>query len=223
MSESRFSRGQRVGIVAGVIALAGATALAGGAVGYQLGKAEGLSQAQAESRTAVPSQAGRLADSPLPSGGGAGSLSIPQLMPFDNEIPREFSAPKAYLGVRFESLNAELARQENLTVAEGAIIREVVAGGPAAKAGLQVGDVLTAVGSEPVNAHNTLNDRIAAHQPDDSIELTVLRAGETLPIKVTLTERKGVDVDGFQFRIPRDGGAPFSGDPSRCLPRGEQG
>ena len=222
MSESRFSLGQVLGVGVGVVALVGAASLAGGVVGYQLGKADGQSLAQAEQRVVVesPDGSGRSFSFQLPFGG----FSLPRPMPFEGEIPPEFSAPKAFLGVRFEPINAELAKDENLSVTEGAIIREVVEDSPAAKAGLQVGDVVTAVDGEPVDAEHTLRDRVGAHAPNDSIELTVLRGGETLSVDVTLGERKGIDVDGFQFRVPSDGSAPFFfGDPSNCLPRGEQG
>ena len=222
MSESRFSLGQVLGVGVGVVALMGAASLAGGVVGYQLGKADGQSLAQAEQRVVVesPDGSGRSFGFQLPFGG----FSLPRPMPFEGEIPPEFSAPKAFLGVRFEPINEELAKDENLSVTEGAIIREVVEDSPAAKAGLQVGDVVTAVDGEPVDTEHTLRDRVGAHAPNDSIELTVLRGGETLNIDVTLGERKGIDVDGFQFRVPGDGSAPFFfGDPSNCLPRGDQG
>jgi S1-C subfamily serine protease len=151
-------------------------------------------------------------------------LTLPRALPFQGEIPPEFSAPAAYLGVRFEPVNADLAEAENLDVTEGAIIREVAADSPAAQAGLKVGDVVTAIGDQPVNAENSLRDRVAAYNPNDSIELTVRRGAETIKISVTLGERPDVDVDGYQFRVPGDGGIlPFFGDPSNCLPRGEQG
>jgi S1-C subfamily serine protease len=116
-----------------------------------------------------------------------------------------------------------LAEAENLEVTEGAILREVAADSPAAKAGLKVGDVVTAIGDQPVNAENSLRDRVAAYNPNDSIELTVRRGAETIKISVILGERPGVDVEGYQFRVPGDGGAPFFGDPSNCVPRGEPG
>ncbi len=221
MVESRFNLGQVLGIVVGVVALVGATSLAGGVVGYQLGKADGQSLARAEQRFVVDGGSGNEPfNSPLPFGG----FGVPQPLPSEGEIPREFSAPIAFLGVRFESVNEDLAKAENLGVGEGAILREVVADSPAAQAGLQVGDVITAVDGAAVDAAHTLRDRVAAHHPGDSIELAVLRGGETLSIRVTLGERQDTHADGFQFRAPNDGSAPFFfGVPSDCLPRGEQG
>ena len=222
MAESRFSLRQVVGVAIGVVALAGIAGLGGGVVGYQLGKADGQALARVEPRITVQSPDGSGNQLPVPFF-GPGGLGLPHILPFEGESPREFGVPKAYLGVRFEPVNEELAKKENLSVTEGAIIREVTADSPAAKAGLQVGDVVTAVNGEPVDAQQTLRDRIAAHKPSDSIELSVRRGAETLKINVTLGERKGVDADGFQFRVLPDGTIPFFGDPSNCLPRGEQG
>jgi S1-C subfamily serine protease len=217
MTESRFSLGQVLGVAVGVVLLVGVSALTGGAIGYQLGKADGQALAQAESRSAAQSAS-------VPQAFPFGEFSLPQALPFEGEVPREFSAPQAYLGVRFEPIDEDLAETEKLSVKEGAIIREVIDDSPAARAGLQVGDVVTAVNGEAVDAEHTLRDRVAAHQPNDTIDLTVLRSGETLTISVTLGERKGFDVQGYQFRVPSDGSQPFFfGDPSNCAPLGEQG
>jgi len=216
MTESRSGAQQVFGIVVGIIVLSGVTALGGGAIGYNLGKADGQALAAAGSRVVQD----RSGDS-LPFLSGPG---VPRIMPDEGQIPPEFAAPQAYLGVRFEPLDAELADKENLGATEGAIIREVIADSPAIKAGLKVGDVLTEINGEPVDAEYSLRDRVAAHKPNDTIELTVVRGSETLKINVTLGERKGIDVEGYQFRIPSDGEVPFFfGDPSLCLPRGEQG
>ena len=222
MAESRFSLGQVLGVAVGVVALVGVAALGGGVVGYQLGKADGQSLARVEPRIVQQSPEGSGGERlPLPF--GQGGLGIPRALPFEGQLPSEFGAPRAYLGVRFEPVNQELAEKEQLGVAEGAIIREVTPDSPAAKAGLQVGDVVTAVNGEPVDAQHTLRDRVAAHQPNQAIELTVRRGAEKLKLSVTLGERKGVEVDGYQFRVLPDGTQPFFGDPSNCLPRGEQG
>ncbi len=221
MAESRFSLGQVLGVAAGIVVLVGVAALAGGGVGYQLGKADGQALAQAGQRIVVesPDGSGRSFSFRLPFGG----FSLPQPSPFEGEVPPEFSAPRAFLGVRFEPVDEDLAQAERLSVSQGAIIREVIADSPAAQAGLRVGDIVTAIDGEPVDAEHTLRDGVAARDPGDTIELTVLRGDETLTMDVTLGERRGIQIEGFRFRVPDDGQFPFFGDPSDCLPRGEQG
>ncbi len=67
----------------------------------------------------------------------------------------------------------------------GALVVAVTTGSPADEAGLQAGDVITAVDDEPVDAENDLADRIAAYRPGDTVSLTVERPGEE-PRQVTV-------------------------------------
>jgi len=60
----------------------------------------------------------------------------------------------------------------------GAVVVEVTTGSPAEQAGLQAGDVITAVDNQPVDAEHDLASLITAHKPDDTVSLTVERSGE---------------------------------------------
>jgi S1-C subfamily serine protease len=90
------------------------------------------------------------------------------------------------LGVSFQTLNAEIAAEEGLPVEQGARIEEVFEDTPAAEAGLQIDDIITAVAGEPVDEERTLLDRLYAYEEGDTVTLTVLRGGEELQIDVTL-------------------------------------
>lgn len=107
------------------------------------------------------------------------------------------------LGVAFENVTAELAQDAELTVTEGALVREVVADSPAAEAGLQQDDVITAVNGEPVDAERTLRDRLIAYEAGDTVTLTIARGDETLDIDVTLAEPEFMGMGGM--------GMPFGG------------
>lgn len=113
----------------------------------------------------------------------------------------QMGANRGYLGVAFRTITAELADSENLPVQQGALIEEVQADSPAEEAGLQVGDIITAVNDEPVDEEHTLADRLYAHEPEDTVTLTVLREGETLSLDVTLGERPG----GYDIFTPGQG------------------
>ena len=90
------------------------------------------------------------------------------------------------LGVRYIQLEPDNAYFEGSGVSHGAYIAEVIAGLPAAKAGVQVGDVITAVAGEDVTMELDLRNRIYFHQPGDQVTLDILRAGEMMQIEVTL-------------------------------------
>lgn len=115
------------------------------------------------------------------------------------------------LGVVFQTLTADIAAENNLDVTEGALITEVLADSPAETAGLQAGDVVTAVEGDPVDARRTLSDRLYAYDPGDTVVLTVLRDGETLEIEVVLgqVEASGLSIPFFGGRGSDDAGRSF--------------
>jgi S1-C subfamily serine protease len=86
----------------------------------------------------------------------------------------------AYLGVTGEDGTGAQA---------GALITEVVAAGPAAEAGLQVGDLVTAVDTLGVRSMTDLAGRIRSYSPGDDAVLDVIRDGESITITVTLGVR----------------------------------
>jgi len=68
-------------------------------------------------------------------------------------------------------------------------IAAVEPGSPAATAGLQQGDVITAIGDEGVASATALQSAIAAHAVGDKLLVTVNRSGEKLQFTVTLAAR----------------------------------
>ncbi len=101
----------------------------------------------------------------------------------------------------------------DVTTATGAVVRSVVAGSPAAAAGLQVGDLITAIDGETVDGPQALVDAVGARQPGDVATLTVTRTGQAQPleVKVTLGENPqtagkaymGVTVGAGMMRMQR--------------------
>jgi len=99
------------------------------------------------------------------------------------------------LGVRFSIISAALATERGLSVQEGALIEQVYDDTPAAEAGLETGDIITAVDGDPVDQQRTLRERLLAYDEGEVATLTVLRGGEELSIDVTL----GPNTGGFGF------------------------
>lgn len=171
MTEKRFSFWQVAGILFVALALMAASLGSGVALGYQWGRASGLAAARAAYR--------------------AEGADPPHALPFrpEGELPDLASQP--YLGVEFETITPELAESEKLSVDSGAIIRTVVSGGPAEKAGVKVEDIVLEVSGQSVDADHTLRDRVMSYRPGDDVTLTLRRGSETQEIKVTLGERAG--------------------------------
>ena len=124
---------------------------------------------------------------------------------FRNMMPMFQSMFGGRLGLSFENLDADVAAENNLSVTDGALVKEVVADSPAAEAGVQAGDVITAVNGEAVDAEHTLRDRISAYEPGDVVTLTVIRDGDTQELTATLGEPEMGDMSSFF-----DGAFPFN-------------
>ena len=142
-----------------------------------------------------------------PSGGNVGiGFAVPvntakRLLP---ELIAKGYVSYPWIGATIQSLIPEIARFLKIKVEKGAMIAEVVKGGPADKAGLkggnqrvQVGNVIAIVGGDvvvradqhEVKSHDELIRYIREKKPGDAISLKVLRKGSFSEVKVTLGER----------------------------------
>lgn len=105
---------------------------------------------------------------------------------------------RPWLGVRYMSLNKEIARSAQLPVDQGALVYRgpnptdlpVVPGSPADKAGIQENDIITKVNGQALDENTSLVSLLQKYKPGDSIELTIMRKGQETKLKVTLEEQK---------------------------------
>jgi len=101
--------------------------------------------------------------------------------------------------------------------AGGALISEVVAGSPAEKAGVQVGDLVVAIGGQRLDATHTLDSVVRQSKVGDTVDLQLLRAGGTQTVSVTL-EASPSDPNtpylGVRFSVTP------SGNPTPAAPTG---
>jgi putative serine protease PepD len=98
------------------------------------------------------------------------------------EIIQTGSATRAFLGVSARTA----ANGQNGEVGTGAEIVSVEPNSAAADAGLQVGDVVTAVGDRPVTTSTELTAAVRSHAPGEKVDLTVRRGGQTQTAQLTL-------------------------------------
>lgn len=110
----------------------------------------------------------------------------------------------AYLGVSTEAVWPQLAQELDLGSETGALVNEVVPGGPAAEAGIQGatgettfqgtrvatgGDLIVAVDGEKVVAESDLAELISRQNPGSAVTLQIIRDGETREVSVQLAKR----------------------------------
>jgi serine protease Do len=95
---------------------------------------------------------------------------------------------RGWMGVQIQTITPELADSLGLKNSDGALVAEPQANSPAAKAGIEPGDVINAINGKSVKDSHDLAKRIAAMAPASSVELGVFRNGEQKIVKVTLGE-----------------------------------
>jgi len=90
---------------------------------------------------------------------------------------------KPYLGATVGTMNAAMAQQTNLT--EGVYVYSVESGGAAEKAGLRVGDVITAIDNKTISSLEDLTAAKKGYSAGDTAAVTVFRGGENVEIQLT--------------------------------------
>ena len=92
---------------------------------------------------------------------------------------------RGWLGIEPQDMTAELARAFGLTKASGVIIAGILRDGPAAKAGLKVGDIVQTIDQQRVDDTAKMMARIAAKAPGEKMTLGVYRSGKTIELQAT--------------------------------------
>ena len=101
---------------------------------------------------------------------------------------------KAYLGVSYLDITAEVANEYKLSQKNGAYVtprdassnNAVVSGSPADKAGIKSEDIITKVNDDTIGKQGSLSTLIGEHMPDDKVRLTIVRDNKTTTIDVVL-------------------------------------
>jgi len=157
-----------------------------------------------------------------PSGG---SVGIAFAIPADTvrtvvaQLKDKGSVTRGWIGVQIQPVTAEIAESLGLKTQQGALVADPQAGGPAVKAGIESGDVITSVNGTPVKDARDLAKKIGALAPGETVKLGVMRKGAEKTVTVTLgtipDEREARAERGQRQRSERD--TPDSGIPQLGL------
>jgi len=143
-----------------------------------------------------------------PSGGNIGiGFAIPSNMAkaVMDQLMKTGKVRRGMLGVTIQSVDADLAASMSLPSARGAIVTSVSARGPAEKAGIKRGDVITAVNDHPVNDPNSLRNTVASMAPGSTATVTLLRNGRDQNVSVALGELPDSPRDESEETSSNDG------------------
>ena len=92
----------------------------------------------------------------------------------------------AYIGGSFQTVTASNARSNSLSVNQGAYVAELADDGPAAQAGIQKGDVITALDDEEITSSDALVLAVRSHSVGDTVTVTLMRGSKQMQVQVTL-------------------------------------
>jgi len=126
--------------------------------------------------------------------GSGGNLGIGFAIPVNmargimEQILKTGKVSRGYLGIMIQPVTPDLAKAFRLPSSDGALIGDVTADSPGAKAGLQKGDVVVAVNGQPVTDAQDLRLRVSQLTPGTTVRLDAIRDGQKRQLTATLVE-----------------------------------
>lgn len=114
------------------------------------------------------------------------AIPINTILPIVESIIEKGYVSKPYIGVSVGNVSQE---SQLYGLPKGGAIVEITEGSPAEEAGLQVGDIVTAVGGSEITSSDDLVRVVRAAKVGDELKLTVYRQGQTVELTVTVAEK----------------------------------
>jgi S1-C subfamily serine protease len=165
-------------------------------------------------------------------GNGNGNVGIGFAIPINTvkaaipQLEKNGKVPHAYLGVSTAAVSQQDARDLNLPTDKGALVQQVVPGGPAAKAGLRAGntqtnsglviggDLIVKIDRKQITKPDDVVAAVSSHKPGDKVRVQFYRGGKLKTVSVTLgnrpananaggqSQQQGQAPPGFPFPLP---------------------
>jgi serine protease Do/serine protease DegQ len=133
-----------------------------------------------------------------PGGGNVGiGFAIPSNMAKDvmAHLVSYGEVKRGLLGINTQDLTPDLAEAFGIEGSKGAVVVEVQPGSSAAQAGLEAGDIITALNGRPVGDASDLHNTLGLMRVGEQVSIAVLRNGRSKVLRATLGERRDVLVE----------------------------
>jgi serine protease Do len=124
-----------------------------------------------------------------PSGGSVGiAFDIPAetVKSVVAQLKDKGTVTRGWIGVQIQPVTKDIADSLGLKVAEGALVAEPQSDGPAVKAGVKSGDVITQVNGDPIRDARVLARKIGSMAPGTAAKLSIVRDGKEQSVNVTV-------------------------------------
>jgi len=138
------------------------------------------------------------------SGGQGLGFAIPSSMAKTviTQLKEKGKVTRGWIGVSIQSITPDLAKSFDLPEPKGALIGDLLPGGPADKAGLRQGDVIVSFGGKPIKDANDLPRYVAETPIGKRVEVTVFRNGKkqsfTVKVEEMVEEKAATEPPGRQ-------------------------
>ncbi|MDX1607028.1 MAG: PDZ domain-containing protein, partial [Candidatus Competibacterales bacterium] len=116
------------------------------------------------------------------------AVPIDVAMDIVGQLRESGQVARGWLGVLIQQVTAELAESFGLDRPRGALVSQVVSGSPAAKAGIEAGDIIVAFNGETINSSSELPPIVGLVRPGRSATVTVIRDGREQTLSVTIEQ-----------------------------------
>jgi serine protease Do len=128
-----------------------------------------------------------------PTGGNVGiGFAVPSrtAQAVADQLIRTGRVERGYVGLRLQEITPAIAEALGRPDNKGVLAASIEPGGPAEKAGVKAGDVITAFNGKPVESGRDLSRAVAALRPGTQAVMTVLRDGRTQELTVAVGQRR---------------------------------
>jgi serine protease Do len=135
------------------------------------------------------------------NGGGGGNQGVGFAIPINmannvmEQIVEHGKVVRGHLGIAIQGVDADMAKAFGLTQGGGALVSDVTPGSPAAKAGIERGDIILALNGETINGPEDLSVNVSQIAPGSTVHLKLARNGQTHDLTATLGEMEEKDGD----------------------------
>jgi len=106
-----------------------------------------------------------------------------------DQLKSNQTIPKPYIGVGISDIDEAWLEDLKLSSTEGALVTQVVSGGPAARAGIQTWDVIVRINDKKVTKADDVKKYIQEMKVGDRATITVIRDGKEIQLGVIIADR----------------------------------
>ena len=127
--------------------------------------------------------------------------------------PFSIDEKAGFLGVQIQDLSKQLSNYFKVKDGNGVLVSEVVEDGPAKKAGLKAGDIITKVDNKNIENASDLTTTIRGYEPEAIVSISIIRDGKKKKLKATLGETK----QNYFYKFGNLENFDFPGDKHKML------